>query len=101
MERLSGSPATTASGLVLRGTSGTLARIASTGLGVGSAVVAGGVTAFKVESGVVSAVYIEVRKRIRPCVVDSLASHLVCCVGVSDVCNVSELSDLDRGLSEW
>jgi hypothetical protein len=64
-----GSPATTASGLVLRGTSGTLARIASTSLGVGSAVVAGGVTAMKVEDGSVSAVYVEVRQRIRPCVV--------------------------------
>jgi hypothetical protein len=59
-----GSPATTASSLVLRGTSGTLARIASTSLGVGSAVVAGGVTASKVDAGVVLAVYIEVRKRI-------------------------------------
>lgn len=89
------SPATAASGLVLRGTSGTLARIASTGLGVGSAVVAGGVTASKVDAGVVSAVYNEVRKRIRPGVVDSLASHFVCSVGVSDDCNVSELGDLN------
>lgn len=63
------SPATTASGLVLRGTSGTLARIASTGLGVGSAFVAVGVTAIKVDAGVVSAVYVEVRERIRPGVV--------------------------------
>lgn len=94
-----GSPATAASGLVLRGTSGTLARIASTGLRVGSAVVAGGVTASKIDAGVVSAVYIEVRKRIRSGVVDSLASHLVCSVGVSDVEVVSELSDLDWGLN--
>jgi hypothetical protein len=92
---LPGSPATAASGLVLRGTSGTLARIASTSLRVGSAVVAGGVTAIKVEDGSVSAVYVEVRQRIRPCVVDSLASHFVCSVGVSDGSNVSELSDLE------
>jgi hypothetical protein len=90
-----GSPATTASGLVLRGTSGTLARIASTSLRVGSAVVAGGVTASKVDAGVVLVVYVELRKRIRSGVVDSLASHFVCWVGVSDACNVSELSDLD------
>jgi hypothetical protein len=90
-----GSPATTASSLVLRGTSGTLARIASTSLGVGSAVVAGGVTASKVDARVVSAVQVEVCERIRSGVLDSLASHFVCSVGVSDACNVSELSDLD------